>query len=510
MPSLSASQKSHPRIHRPLAAAGLITWLLALCASGCRDMREDANFCSTCTGAENPDGTMASPQDSTPSSEAQSTTPPSASGGRTAGSATSTSNQAGNGNNAQGASAAAPSSGSGGPTAGARGPQAGAAARGGNGANSGTSGNSGNSGGRDAGASDSGSEPTRDAGRQEPQEPQEPEPTPDAGQMTPALPCNGSCPNDRPVCDETKATPQCVQCTAEEQFACVGATSTCDVEQQKCVQCTPEDARHCDGATPTCNKDNRCVVCTADLPTSCPAAQPLCDNEQRCVECLPGRTENCTFDRSMCNADGRCVACMNDSHCTDPSKPRCDTQTNSCVGCEGNSDCTRFPVANVCDRETNRCVACSPTGEPCAAGQYCDRNLYQCVPGLPKKRGCERCSTDSDCADSPTIAACIESQQDNDRFCFVTVVAATPVCEQGYAPTPVRGRDNLMYCMPVSTLSCPAIASALSNKECSNANECGRNGQCPMEPDNTCKVRCSDNQSCPAPMYCDAQVCKRP
>ena len=512
MPSHSAYLQSNvrsgerARARRPLAAAVFMSVLSALCSVGCRDMREDANYCSSCASGEPSDGTMTEPQSTDPGSEVMgSSAPSSSSGGHTAGSMTSTSNQAGTGNGSQAASPAAPSGGasaasgsSGVPTAGTRGPQAGAAARGGNAGPSSSE--------RDAGNADPGSS-MRDAGSQEPTEP---EPTPDAGAMTPPLPCNGQCPNDRPVCDETKAVPQCVQCTAQEQFACVGATSTCDVEQQKCVQCTPDDARHCDDATPTCNQDNRCVACRLDVPTSCPSAQQICDNEQRCVECLPGRTEYCPDNRTMCNADGQCVECMNDAQCQNPGKPRCDSATNSCVGCERAEDCGRFPDAPVCDEESKQCVACSPTGALCPAGSFCARDIYQCLPGTPKRRGCEPCATDSDCAESPSVAACIE--QDNDSFCFTAAIPAAPLCEQGYTAMSVRGRGDIMYCMPVA--SCPAISNALNNKSCTSSNDCGRGGQCPMAPANTCKLSCSDSQPCPAPFYCDQsnpmnKVCKQ-
>jgi hypothetical protein len=403
--------------------------------------------------------------------------PQNAGGVKPPGSTPLTSNQAGTGNAAAASGGASAASGSGNvPTAGTRGAQAGAAARGGNGGQTSNDRDAGN------GNADSGMSVPRDAGSPEPTEP---EPTPDAGPQTPALPCNGTCPNDRPVCDETKTVPQCVQCTAQEQFACVGETRTCDVAQQKCVQCTPQDARNCADSTPNCNGDNRCVVCTADRPNSCPVAQPLCDNEQRCVECLPGRTEGCPSERTMCNADGRCVACMNDAQCLEAAKPRCDTQTNACVGCEGESDCVRFADRPICEEGTKACVACSPTGDKlCPVGNYCDRQMYQCVPGEPKQRSCEPCQNDRDCAESPSIAACIP--QDNGRFCFTATIAVAPLCEPNFVAANVPGRAD-MYCTPLSSISCPAINNALNNKICTSANECGRGGLCPM-PENICRL----------------------
>ncbi|HTU58293.1 MAG TPA: hypothetical protein VMF89_07660, partial [Polyangiales bacterium] len=126
----------------------------------------------------------------------------------------------------------------------------------------------------------------------------------------------------------------------------------------------------------------------------------------------------------------------------------------------------------------------------------------------PKKRGCEPCEGNSECADSPSISACLEGQQDNGRFCFTATINAAPLCEQGYTAT--RGPAGIMYCMPVNSLSCTAINNAARNNRCEEANDCGRGGNCPMAPDNTCKLACSDSQGCPAPLYCDpmAKICK--
>jgi hypothetical protein len=116
---------------------------------------------------------------------------------------------------------------------------------------------------------------------------------------------------------------------------------------------------------------------------------------------------------------------------------------------------------------------------------------------------------DTECADSPSIAACIE--QDNDRFCFAATPTAVPFCEQGYVATMVPSRPNAMYCMPASTMSCAAITNAQANKACMEPGECGKGGVCPM-PENVCRQSCTSSQECPAPLYCEqtAKVCRRP
>jgi hypothetical protein len=213
-------------------------------------------------------------------------------------------------------------------------------------------------------------------------------------------------------------------------------------------------------------------------------------------------TAACPPERSMCNADGKCVTCMNDAQCPDPAHPRCDLQTNSCVGCDGASDCSvRFPNAPHCDRDTKACVACSPTGEAqCAVGLFCDPNLYLCVPGTPRRSNCEPCGADEECAQSPSISACIEVAADNGRYCFAAAVSATPRCEAGYMPLTAPGRPDVMYCMPPS--SCRALADARSGKTCNSAMDCGRRGLCPA-PGGACTVQCNSTQDCPSPLSCD-------
>ncbi|HET8937334.1 MAG TPA: hypothetical protein VFN67_28020 [Polyangiales bacterium] len=500
MPSLSASSQSNAWTRgRARAAWPMIACIAALCASACRDTREDANYCSTCASGETAEsvntdmsvqeGAMAAPSSDGPNSTAKtgpsmmSTIPAQAGAGRAAQGAAAVS---GAGNVNSGGTA----------TAGTRAGQAGTAARSGGNANSG-------SGGRTAANGGNVSAPMRDAGAGGP------EPTLDAGNPAP-MPCNGSCPPQIPVCDETKSPAECVQCSGEDQRECTGATKTCDLEQNKCVQCTVNDTRDCPRDTPVCNAENRCVRCTSDNVDSCPAAQPICIDENRCVEC---RTNNDCRDgtRNMCNTDGVCVTCMTDAQCMDPANPRCDATTNGCVGCEASSDCAgRFPGTPLCDKQKKRCVACVPDSDMlCEAGFLCDANSNTCVSGMPNRKNCDTCMLDSECAQSPSIAACIDHE--GGKRCFATAPGAMPRCEPGYMPATVQGRTHF-YCMPISPATCQSIADAISEKMCTTLQDCGKGGQCPA-PDLHCRLSCSPNapETCPAPLVCDGQnrVCKK-
>lgn len=501
MPSLSASSQSNA-CTRSRALTALV-WVASLCALACRDTREDANYCSTCATGEtaesvNTDMSVQEGGTSAPATEdpigaansgvktgpgMMSTMPTQAGAGRAATGAAATS---GAGNVNSGASAAA----------GTRAGQAGTAARSGSNANSGGGGITAANGGSSA-------NPSRDAGTGT----GNPEPAPDAGNPTP-MPCNGSCPASNPVCDESKTPAQCVQCTIEDQRECKGDTRTCDFEQNKCVQCTLNDARNCPRDAAVCNAENRCVHCTSERVDSCPPAQPICIDESRCVEC---RTNNDCRDgnRTMCNTDGACVTCLNDGQCMDPASPRCDAATNACVGCESSSDCAgRFPGTPHCDKQTKACVVCLPDSDMlCEAGLFCDANSHTCVPGTPNRRNCDTCMLDKECAQSPSISACIEHE--NGRHCFATAPGAMPRCEPGYMPASVQGRSQL-YCLPISPATCQAIADAVVEKMCMKPEDCAKGSQCQM-PELRCRLACNAGQQCPAPLTCDEQnrVCKK-
>lgn len=97
--------------------------------------------------------------------------------------------------------------------------------------------------------------------------------------------------------------------------------------------CTPES---CAGsATPYCDPDVGCVIdscpsrCALDpywYDTRCmtpcnPANEGVCAPTPRAAESL---CETWSGSKAMCDGAGECVGeCLNDSHCPDPSKPKC-------------------------------------------------------------------------------------------------------------------------------------------------------------------------------------------
>ena len=369
--------------------------------------------------------------------------------------------------------------------------------RGGRGGNSGSAPNTPGDQGSGGAAASGGSAAPVDAGMS-----QEPAQT-DAGRTMP-VPCNGMCPADRPVCDESGQNPQCVQCTREDNHACVGETATCDTENKKCVQCTLDDARNCGEDTPVCNRSNHCVRCTSDRPNSCPQAQPMCDAEKRCVECLPGMANTCPFDRNICNSDGRCIECSEHADCKDSMRPRCDRPSNTCVGCETDGDCRdHFPTTPRCDKTSRTCQVCITEGDPtCGPGMFCDTSTatHLCAIGLPSQPNCTNCGNDADCGQSSEIAVCVENN--STKSCFAAAIGG--ICDRGYVPQSVPNRTTTQYCLPPAASSCPAISNTATKKACTQNDECGKNGLCPAS--GVCTFTCNTDQECPPSMTCDGQT----
>jgi hypothetical protein len=144
---------------------------------------------------------------------------------------------------------------------------------------------------------------------------------------------------------------------------------------------------------------------------------------------------DCLLPSLHCNpTDGQCVACVNDTHCTAPGFPRCDTAIHRCVECGLTSDCA---LGAVC--RSGRCAIPCTTSTVCpAAANRCDDGYcVQCDDGVgcagspagPICAGhtCVECKDDTTCGGAkprcdPVTQDCVECQKNAD------CPAARPLC----------------------------------------------------------------------------------
>jgi hypothetical protein len=142
---------------------------------------------------------------------------------------------------------------------------------------------------------------------------------------------------ERPVCLTT--TGACAECTTAAQ--CAGKTGRTFCQGNECVGCQNAGPTACSGATPVCNPTSgQCAECVADGDCK-QATAPFCSNN-KCVPCgmLPAaRCAASTPALPACASTGACVACTNSSHCTDASRPVCNTADNTCRACAADSEC---------------------------------------------------------------------------------------------------------------------------------------------------------------------------
>lgn len=286
----------------------------------------------------------------------------------------------------------------------------------------------------------------------------------------------------------------CVACLSDDN--CEG-NAQCDLTSHTCVQCT-DDAGCAGSSSPYClQSSNTCVACASDADCS-GTPTPACATELgQCVGCVdnthcapqgPGSARcdlatrtcvgcktNADCSGGYCRDDGHCVACLSDGECevgqrcdiapgsprtgqcvqctgsvdcTDPARPRCETNTNfanygNCSICRNNDDCTGIRNASgveqpVCGSK-GRCVACESAFE-------CD-SPEAAVCGAEGQ--CQPCSRDADCRHLRGLNACNAGQCvacTNDSHCTSPARArcdtATNRCEPCLADAQCTGVSN--------------------------------------------------------------------
>jgi hypothetical protein len=168
----------------------------------------------------------------------------------------------------------------------------------------------------------------------------------------------------------------------ERGEACHETTPLCkgnDQDALECVRCEPETNRGCGASRPHC-------VVIGGAKQSDRSDGP---GEVACVECRD--EDDCGGATPWC-VDNTCVACTSDEHCASPWAPRCNLETNRCVGCEDVGQCVHLVETPACDVERGRCVECtSEEGDACGE-RVC--NLREEDPGYLTCSEFERESTD--------------------------------------------------------------------------------------------------------------------
>jgi hypothetical protein len=265
------------------------------------------------------------------------------------------------------------------------------------------------------------------------------------------------------------------------------------------------------------------VQCLADSDCASMVGITLCDTVyERCVECL----SDADCARGVCATNKVCVDCMSDSDCPDPLRSRCNRDTNKCIGCQNNSDCTHVPGKPTCDPLTRQCVECSAMTEDRCGGMVCDLVDHTCT-SVPRasKAICEKCEFDSECPTgnrpaSSREARCVPmsfGRYARGGYCLARLRG---VCSAPFT-TPIADMRSTSGAMPDTycgidqqLTTCEAVRGVRSSCAGGRDSECGAD----MLPDgrcrtidgtpNQCTYDCADSAECPAMMSCDDGFCQ--
>ncbi len=274
--------------------------------------------------------------------------------------------------------------------------------------------------------------------------------------------------------------------------------------------------------------DDLCVDCdecnNGTCEDSCEGTDtPICDTEtNQCVECI--EDEDCTDpDKPWC-IDNACKQCKTDADCVDNSpKEKCDTDRNRCVECISDGDCA---PGEICVR--NRCAESCEDDEDCEVGQVCQAGVClescvsdgDCEPGQVCEDGVcvEACTDNGDC---PPGEICAEGRCQGDDGTCSPPCEGCDVCDDGSCVSSCSACetcegtscvDNCEGCQSCKGSSCvDDNSNCPSNQVCNNGTCVPESGTCdpPCSTEN-CEV-CNDGtceSSCSACQTCDNGQCR--
>jgi hypothetical protein len=269
----------------------------------------------------------------------------------------------------------------------------------------------------------------------------------------------------------------------------------------QCVECTAEQDAYCQDETPVCKTDAfDCVQCNASSECDDPDAA-RCNTETNACEGCQGESDCIGIDGlSICEA-GTCVECNANSDCNDPGAARCNTETNVCEGCQGESDCIGIDGLS----EAITCPngdSCNPITNECSGIQEGSRLT------------CQLCVSDRDCGEDGNRCVLMTYQDApypdaQTGFCLKTFSSGDP-CERPYL-VPLLGRESLSgppeanFCgIDEANVTCPAVLALLNDVRCPTGDneECPESGLCRDfaggVAEDRCTYRCGLPAQCPA------------
>jgi hypothetical protein len=230
---------------------------------------------------------------------------------------------------------------------------------------------------------------------------------------------------------------------------------------------------------PQCRQGD-CVLCAEHDDCARFGDRPNCSPAGTCVACTTEREQLCTEIVPACDPDtNTCVQCVADADCTTEAKPACGAD-RSCGGCTEDADCERFD--KVCNTTSGACVQCRPDSEATdCPGTACDPKLFTCTTRQRNSvTTCNACVSDSECvADHRCIPMTFgTTQQALGGFCLKRFSTG---CVRGYteplARASLSGAASEMYCGVKERLnSCAAVAAARASKSCTSDESCGAPG----------------------------------
>ena len=111
---------------------------------------------------------------------------------------------------------------------------------------------------------------------------------------------------------------------------------------------------------------------------------------------------DCNDPTPLCDTDtNTCVQCLSNNDCTDETESKCEAGT--CVGCGANPDCSHIAGLTVCDTAESECVECTGTdysacGEDMGTPLVCDSLSRTCTNNLEHDvSACIECVSDAHC-----------------------------------------------------------------------------------------------------------------